>query len=280
MTRVGKLFFGLIIIIILAAGAYWVTRPEVTEPVSTNQTPVLGCYVDRFEQDVYTLKIETQEGDNFTGTLHFKNFEKDSSSGVYTGTYIDGILLGDYVFQSEGMNSKMQVIFKKTPEGFIRGYGDTAPNSNDFADMNAISYDESRIFVTSGDCGESSKLPADSTPPASLEDIQGTWKWEKTEMNDGTIITPKKKEAFTLSLEAEGKVIGKTDCNSYFTTYEVGTDGVIQFGEIGATKMFCEGSQESAFTGQLALADSYMINSEGKLVLMLPFDSGSVIFTR
>lgn len=107
---------------------------------------VRGCYVATLGKDVYTLTIGSQTGKSFGGTLSFKNYEKDSSSGDYVGTYNDGILLGDYSFNSEGMTSLMQVIFKKSGNDFVRGYGDVDETGTRFTNLSTIEYDTQAIF--------------------------------------------------------------------------------------------------------------------------------------
>lgn len=102
---------------------------------------LVGCYVARNENDVYTLQIKDSEGVSVYGTLNFDNFQKDSSRGTFSGTYQDETLLGDYVFFSEGMNSKMQVVFKKSTDGFIRGYGELDSGGTRFADLDNIAFD-------------------------------------------------------------------------------------------------------------------------------------------
>jgi uncharacterized protein YxeA len=122
-----------------------------TPPVLEEQTSsIKGCYVATLSKDVYTLVFLSSEGENFEGTLSFKNFEKDSSSGTFAGTYKDNILLGDYSFDSEGMHSVMPVIFKKTDEGFVRGYGEMNQTGDRFADLNNITYDDSAVFKVAG----------------------------------------------------------------------------------------------------------------------------------
>lgn len=277
----------IVILIVIGIGAFIYTKnkqaPVEVTPVVVADS-VKGCYVATLAKDVYTLNIADQMGENFTGTLRFKNFEKDSSSGTFVGTYKDGILLGDYSFQSEGTNSVMQVIFKKTAYGFVRGYGDVDSNGTHFTDLSKITYDAKQTFKPSSDCGApvvSSKLPAGSAPTPSPASIQSkTWIWQKTIMSDGAVITPKKAGAFTITLGADGKASGKTDCNGYFSSYNIGSDGVISFGNIGSTLMFCEGSQEAVFTGQIAKASHYILDSSGNLVLLLPYDSGSILFTK
>jgi heat shock protein HslJ len=49
----------------------------------------------------------------------------------------------------------------------------------------------------------------------------------------------------SLQFEGEGKANGEGGCNSFFTDYQVAEDGAMQFGPVGATKMFCEGAMEA-----------------------------------
>lgn len=127
-----------IVIVVLIAGAFAIQRAQAPQASS-----IQGCYVAHLAQDVYTLEVQSEKAGVFTGTLEFDNFQKDSSSGTYTGTYKDDILLGTYSFASEGMNSVMQVAFKKTEEGFIRGFGPvkTEGDTVKFMDANQLSYE-------------------------------------------------------------------------------------------------------------------------------------------
>lgn len=106
--------------------------------------PILGCYEMTSGKDVYSLLIASVQDGKFTGKLEFDNFEKDSSSGTYSGTYENEILLGDYSFQSEGMQSVMQVAFKKSGDTFVRGYGDVDTTGTRFIDINNVAYDPSQ----------------------------------------------------------------------------------------------------------------------------------------
>lgn len=153
-----NLKIAIIVLVVIIIGIfiyYYKTKPA---PIINEETPIVtedsikGCYIARLSKDVYTLTILSQNGESFEGKLSFKNFEKDSSSGIFNGTYKDGILLGDYSFQSEGTNSVMQVIFKKSGNGFVRGYGDTIQEGTRFADLNKIIYNSSYVFETSIEC--------------------------------------------------------------------------------------------------------------------------------
>jgi hypothetical protein len=154
MTKNTKIILVIIIIILLGILFYNRNKKDngtVTPPV-TEQESVLGCYVATLGKDVYTIKIETQAGENVGGKLSFKNFEKDSSSGTFSGTYKDGILLGNYSFDSEGMHSDIQTIFKKTADGFVRGFGEMTSNGEKFADLGNITYDPTYTFKSLATC--------------------------------------------------------------------------------------------------------------------------------
>ncbi|HEY1041390.1 MAG TPA: hypothetical protein VGE63_01555 [Candidatus Paceibacterota bacterium] len=149
-----KAIITLIILIIIVAGVSLIlakkqTNAPVTEtPTTETAQDIKGCYIARLAKDVYTLNIQNQTNEAVTGTLAFKNFEKDSSSGTFSGMYQNDVLLGVYSFSSEGMDSVMQVAFKKTPEGFVRGFGDvtTEGNTVKFNDVNALEWDTKAVF--------------------------------------------------------------------------------------------------------------------------------------
>ncbi len=123
------------------------------------------------------------------------------------------------------------------------------------------------------------KLPAGSLPVAPASALLGKWVWSQT-TTEGKTILPTKSGKFSITFEADGKVGGTTDCNGFFGSYKVGTEGVISFGPIGSTLMFCEGSQESQFTGPLANVSSYAIENDRKLVLKLKDNKGSITLQR
>ncbi len=124
------------------------------------------------------------------------------------------------------------------------------------------------------------KLPPDSTPVGASSDIENiTWAWIETIENNDKSIIPKRPGAFSITL-ANGKVVGKTDCNSFFSTYQIGSDGVISFGPIGSTKMACEETQETVFTDFISKTSRYTLDANKNLVLLLEQDSGSVMFKK
>lgn len=112
-------------------------------------------------------------------------------------------------------------------------------------------------------------------------DIVGTeWFWEKTVMNDGAVIEPKNPNVFSLTFSKDGNVSGKTDCNGFGGSYQVDPDNSISFGPFMSTLMFCENSQEVVFSKNVSDSNKVFFTEEGNLVLLLPYDSGSVIFKK
>ncbi|MGL5830852.1 MAG: META domain-containing protein [Candidatus Altimarinota bacterium] len=114
---------------------------------------------------------------------------------------------------------------------------------------------------------------------SSTPDLAGTsWQWVKTSMNDESVTESAKPEAFILSFDQEGRMSSKTDCNSINSTYTA-NQGELIFGPLAMTKMFCEGSQESAYAKALGEVQSYLVNGE-TLSMALKMDSGIMEFTK
>lgn len=106
---------------------------------------------------------------------------------------------------------------------------------------------------------------------------ESTWEWVETTMNDGTTITPNSSAAFTVDFSPLGRINGTTDCNSFRGQYEL-TGTALDVGPLATTKMLCPDAQESEFLNMITEANSIYFTANGQLVLLLPFDSGSVIF--
>ncbi|MFZ3012030.1 MAG: hypothetical protein WA060_03505 [Minisyncoccia bacterium] len=131
------------------------TAVEKIPSVGTGDS-IVGCYVAHLQKDIYTLVIQSAEKGAVFGMLAYNNYQKDSSSGSFEGTFADGILLGNYSFDSEGMHSDRQVIFKKIDDSFIQGFGDVkvAESTETFTDIANITYDPKLTFTKSKDCTE------------------------------------------------------------------------------------------------------------------------------
>ena len=104
-----------------------------------------------------------------------------------------------------------------------------------------------------------------------------TWKWEKTEYSDDTLVKPAQKGFFALSFKQDGKVTIQTDCNAMSSTYQF-EGSKLTFGEIMSTRKFCEGSQENEFAQMINEIATYFFTEEGVLVFEFKYDSGSMTF--
>jgi heat shock protein HslJ len=115
-----------------------------------------------------------------------------------------------------------------------------------------------------------------SKAPAS--GIVGTWKWRGTEKGS-EMLTPKKADAFTLTFGADGSVSGTTDCNSFSGSYTL-TGNAIQFGALGMTKKFCEGSQENEFVQFGTEPLLAVFEHTTTLLLVLPLNAGTITLDK
>ncbi len=124
------------------------------------------------------------------------------------------------------------------------------------------------------------KLPPGSAAPGDASALKNTWVWQKTVMTDGSIVTPKLADRFTVTFTGDDKISGTTDCNGFFGSYTRATDGIITFGPLASTMMYCEGSQESVFMGAVQKTSRYTFDEFGNLVLILSGDIGKVFFVK
>ncbi len=113
--------------------------------------------------------------------------------------------------------------------------------------------------------------------PAVMNLQMKKWIWVKTELNDETVIAPKRTDAFSLTFGKDGKVSITTDCNSMGATYTANKASLL-FTNMYSTLMYCDGSQEQEFSKTLGDINSYIFTSKGELVLMIKYDSGTMTF--
>ena len=204
------------------------------------------------EQDAAFIVTQTTGG---SGTFFYVVAVLSSASG-YTGT--DAVLLGDRIApQTTTIENGLLVV----------NYADRKPDES-FAVSPSVGV--TKYFKVVND-----NLIEENV----LSQITGReWKWVKTQMNDGSLTTPVKNDAFTITFNQDGTFTGTTDCNNFFGNYEI-SGNQLSLLQIGATKMACQDSQETVFFTQLNEIDSFMIdNLTNELVLLIKYDSGSMIF--
>ncbi len=123
--------------------------------------------------------------------------------------------------------------------------------------------------------------PETSTTTAEVDErlTASNWVWSKTEINDGRVLEPSTPGAFILSFAKDGTVRLKTDCNSFSGMYTA-TLTSVKISSLGGTEMACAETNETDLTRSLIDPMEFFFTEAGDLVLQIPYDSGSIIFTK
>lgn len=99
------------------------------------------------------------------------------------------------------------------------------------------------------------------------------WMWVNTKYSDGTNISPKQKDRFSINFKPPRNLEITTDCNAMGGEYIIGGNK-IEITQIFGTLMACEGSQEHEYSISLGEARKFHFTSDGKLVLELESEKG------
>jgi heat shock protein HslJ len=103
------------------------------------------------------------------------------------------------------------------------------------------------------------------------------WTWVKAKGTDGKEVMPSGSKPFTIAFDFNsGKFAITTDCNNGGGVFAA-KSGVVQLGAIATTKMACEGSQESVFTGLISAAQTFYFTTKGEMVITTK-DGSTVTF--
>jgi len=123
---------------------------ELTNKTVTFSEP--ACYV--YDDGKNHISMEfTEIGAICKGNLTYAFAEKDKNIGTFIGKLEGDILLADYTFQSEGMESVRQVAFKVSKDTLIEGYGDMNAEGTAFKDIKHLNFTSTMPLVKS-DCAE------------------------------------------------------------------------------------------------------------------------------
>ncbi|MEJ7683753.1 MAG: hypothetical protein WKG06_39005 [Segetibacter sp.] len=128
----------------------------ITELRYVAKTPLTlpGCYSMIAGRDTATLKLNVTEN-QVTGNLKYRWSEKDSNTGTITGAIEDSLIVANYTFQSEGMTSEREVVFKIKGDSLIEGFGNLNTNGPTvkYKDKAKLQFQNDRPFVK-GACVE------------------------------------------------------------------------------------------------------------------------------
>ncbi len=128
-----KTFNILILAILLASCNTQVKETETNNSAIVNQqnASVTNCYLYASEADTVSMNL-THLGDSITGSLVYNLKEKDKNTGTINGRMNGNILIAEYTFLSEGIQSCRQVAFKLEGDKFIEGYGESYSRNDRF----------------------------------------------------------------------------------------------------------------------------------------------------
>lgn len=149
-----------LLFILVAAGCHSENNPESSSPstgmdgssvndnAGVNTTNISGCYVSKMNKDSALLKL-TISDTSVTGELSYHLYEKDSNSGTITGSIHDSVIVANYTFQSEGMTSVRQVIFKMNNDTLVEGFGNirTKGDTAEFINVSELQFQKDRPFL-------------------------------------------------------------------------------------------------------------------------------------
>lgn len=116
-------------------------EPKQTSPVSTAQ-----CYSYITDKDTVSMKL-TIMGDEVTGDLSYKYFQKDQNKGTLRGAMRGDTLFAIYTFMSEGAESSREVAFLRKGSDLVEGYGDVQEMDGKVVFTNRTSLDFSSSVV-------------------------------------------------------------------------------------------------------------------------------------
>lgn len=85
----------------------------------SSDSKLQSCYHGVVGDSNSLLQIKDQGSENISGTLIFQNYQKDSSYGTFTGSILKNKITIAFTFQSEGVESKRQIVFTKNRNDLV-----------------------------------------------------------------------------------------------------------------------------------------------------------------
>lgn len=121
--------------------------PDNTDDKFISTTPLTQCYAWAESKDSAFLMV-TYMDDRITGDLVYDWNEKDNNKGTIDGFIKNNTINAWYTFQSEGVTSVREVIFKTDGTSLLEGYGEIATNGDTvkFKNREAIKFAAERPF--------------------------------------------------------------------------------------------------------------------------------------
>ena len=125
-----------------------------TDTIITNAQPMqlAGCYQMVFKKDSADMHLNVKDT-IVSGTLNFNLYQKDKNKGTIHGVWRNDKIYADYSFQSEGMTSVREVIFKIDDGNLVQAFGDLTEKDGKlvFTDKDQLQYQTANPFIKT-DC--------------------------------------------------------------------------------------------------------------------------------
>ncbi len=98
---------------------------HAADTIVTGSRPIAlaGCYEMVFKKDTATLQLQVNDS-TVKGQLDYYLWEKDRNTGQLNGVLRNDLIVADYTFQSEGVISVQEVVFKIKDDTLLQGFGD------------------------------------------------------------------------------------------------------------------------------------------------------------
>jgi len=125
------------------------TNDSVDKTVTTLvDTSVAGCFSQINNRDTAWMQLDAK-GITMTGPLSYRIFEKDRNEGTVQAEVTNGVLIGWYLFRSEGLMSVRQVAWKINKDQLWPATGEMKQRNDSmvFANEAALTYDSARPFI-------------------------------------------------------------------------------------------------------------------------------------
>ncbi len=119
---------------------------------------IVGCYASASEQNIYTMKVATMDGNAVTGELAYNNFGQGMQNGIFSGVFQNDMMIVSYAYASSGVSGNKQIVFKKIGSSFVQGYSTTEEEMNEQSTDNPdninlnLGYNPNPTFIKLGSC--------------------------------------------------------------------------------------------------------------------------------
>lgn len=123
---------------------------NATDTIVTDATPMVieGCYEMTMKRDTATMQLSVRDT-LITGKLNYRFYKKDWAEGFLNGVIRNDLIIADYTFNSEGMTTLREVIFRIHDNALWQGVGDLTEKNGKVVYLNRdnIQYNSIYPFV-------------------------------------------------------------------------------------------------------------------------------------